>query len=605
MSSHKDYVLTREAATLPINRTENMMTIIQGAATRRIAPKDLVFDYVQVTDLSVALDDATLDGKLLIVSDAQEIDDAYIVNKNIWVTPTGRINVTSTNTCEFAPSSHLIAGSYQVFAGAGTVIGLRRTEPVWWGAVADDSTDDSAAINAAIACVTTNGGVVDFEAKVYRGNFTVRSAFLAKVIINLNGATLRPYADADVLTVDSAGTNNHVMYFEFGGGFMKNVDGFTSSSAIRIKGTDDNTFNDWHTYHHLKISEFKHGIHGSDRFNWLTFEEIDVMYSQDTGIYIESAYTMSINHFKKVRVGQSQKHGIHVKNTSGVESGLVWTFETCNFEGNGLTTTTPEISGMLFESCGIVDITSCYVENNGIGATDGKGCGIRIKGSYGHAFNIKNNLIWGSSYNIENTAVFASGCIKGNRFNGECHIAVGGSSDGIEIGENYGGTYNIEPDANGYYHVIFTSPAGWVPACPASGDTLWPKHQNVIEHASNTNDTLSTAADGMLGQLLYIEKTGGTGTLTISHGTSTNNFALKNGISTLLEKGDGILFRKGTTYWKEIMRTKTPVVATASLPAASADMNGTVLIEDAGSGNRNIILYAGGERFRIDGGTAF
>lgn len=47
------------------------------------------------------------------------------------------------------------------------------------------------------------------------------------------------------------------------------------------------------------------------------------------------------------------------------------------------------------------------------------------------------------------------------------------------------------------------------------------------------------------------------------------------------------------------------VVATASLPAAGASMNGVVLIEDNGTGDRNLIIYAGGQRFRIDGGAAF
>ncbi len=48
-----------------------------------------------------------------------------------------------------------------------------------------------------------------------------------------------------------------------------------------------------------------------------------------------------------------------------------------------------------------------------------------------------------------------------------------------------------------------------------------------------------------------------------------------------------------------------PVVATASLPAASTAMNGTMILEDAGAGDRNLIIYAGGQRFRIDGGAAF
>lgn len=49
----------------------------------------------------------------------------------------------------------------------------------------------------------------------------------------------------------------------------------------------------------------------------------------------------------------------------------------------------------------------------------------------------------------------------------------------------------------------------------------------------------------------------------------------------------------------------TRIVPTASLPAAAAAMNGHMLIEDAGAGNRNLIIYAGSERFRIDGGAAF
>ena len=50
---------------------------------------------------------------------------------------------------------------------------------------------------------------------------------------------------------------------------------------------------------------------------------------------------------------------------------------------------------------------------------------------------------------------------------------------------------------------------------------------------------------------------------------------------------------------------KGPVVATASLPAAGASMDGKYVIEDAGAGDRNLIIYAGGQRFRIDGGAAF
>ena len=46
-------------------------------------------------------------------------------------------------------------------------------------------------------------------------------------------------------------------------------------------------------------------------------------------------------------------------------------------------------------------------------------------------------------------------------------------------------------------------------------------------------------------------------------------------------------------------------VATADLPTAGATQNDRILIEDGGSGDRNLILYAQNQRFRIDGGAAF
>lgn len=49
----------------------------------------------------------------------------------------------------------------------------------------------------------------------------------------------------------------------------------------------------------------------------------------------------------------------------------------------------------------------------------------------------------------------------------------------------------------------------------------------------------------------------------------------------------------------------TPVV-TSSIPAAGPEMDGRLIVEKVGTRNkRNVIVYAGGQRFRLDGGTAF
>lgn len=49
----------------------------------------------------------------------------------------------------------------------------------------------------------------------------------------------------------------------------------------------------------------------------------------------------------------------------------------------------------------------------------------------------------------------------------------------------------------------------------------------------------------------------------------------------------------------------TPIIGSGSLPAAGAGENGKIFIEDNGTGDRNLVIYAGGQRFRIDGGAAF
>lgn len=89
---------------------------------------------------------------------------------------------------------------------------------------------------------------------------------------------------------------------------------------------------------------------------------------------------------------------------------------------------------------------------------------------------------------------------------------------------------------------------------------------------------------------------------------SSNDFVLLNitsGQWTVTDNGSTTnkLFHNGGLAGG--FTNNVPVVATASLPAAGASMDGTVLIENAGAGDRNVILYAEAQRFRIDGGTAF
>jgi hypothetical protein len=82
---------------------------------------------------------------------------------------------------------------------------------------------------------------------------------------------------------------------------------------------------------------------------------------------------------------------------------------------------------------------------------------------------------------------------------------------------------------------------------------------------------------------------------------TNNRGALFSDVAHVMKPSNGVLSILGRAVASGGVDTR--IVATASLPAASATMNGHILIEDAGAGDRNLIIYAGGERFRIDGGA--
>ncbi len=114
------------------------------------------------------------------------------------------------------------------------------------------------------------------------------------------------------------------------------------------------------------------------------------------------------------------------------------------------------------------------------------------------------------------------------------------------------------------------------------------------------NITLDTRAGGARTQRHGIAVNGGT-LLTLQDNLSRNNLT---GAYREISVPTYAL-RTGNLFDGVIDRVSVGIVATASLPASTTLQSGTVLIEDAGAGDRNLIIYASTERFRIDGGAPF
>lgn len=104
----------------------------------------------------------------------------------------------------------------------------------------------------------------------------------------------------------------------------------------------------------------------------------------------------------------------------------------------------------------------------------------------------------------------------------------------------------------------------------------------------------------------------------VSYVRTVNNYAISATSSTFTDNSTfgtkfgnrsvGGAFDFGGASFDDTFRTvdlRVLELAPGSLPAAGAAQDGRVIIEDNGAGDRNLIIYSGGQRFRIDGGAAF
>jgi len=71
----------------------------------------------------------------------------------------GNIQTTSGAAATFTGSFAANPG-VQIFSGAGAVYGIRHVYPEWWGAKADNTTDSTAAIQAALNCLANSASVL-------------------------------------------------------------------------------------------------------------------------------------------------------------------------------------------------------------------------------------------------------------------------------------------------------------------------------------------------------------------------------------------------------------------------------------------------------------
>lgn len=384
-----------------------------------------------------------------------------------WGASSPRLSVkggTIGNTTKFdlTGASVDFPGTDTVFAGTGRVLGLNEVRTGWFGLTSRSTpVDGSTAIQRSWDALPTYGGKLIFEPGEYWFNVIFENK--SQIEVDGGGAIFHPYSGSSAMITVRAltGHTQECMLKNFRG---VNQAGFTGSTAvgIMVSGVDDTKFNDFNSYYNITLDGFYNGIAVTHRAIWNTYEKIDIVNSLDIGFKVLTAYSFNANVFKQVRVASSQWHGMYIKHTAG--TAISNNFRDCNFEGNGVDATKLLNSGIYLENVESTTIDGGYLENNGVGAGDGMGAAIRIAGAYGMDISVRGSQAWGSTYALDNRSTLSQGRYESNRWgSGKVHIQLGTSSDNlIEIGPNYGGTYEIVNDANGNSHVNYSTKPGFL-----------------------------------------------------------------------------------------------------------------------------------------------
>ncbi len=123
-------------------------------------------------------------------------------------------------------------GLYQVFSGSGDIIGLKKLYPEWFGAVADGSTDDSAAINKTFISAES-GSTVYFSERLGYG---VASAVICESNVNIEMLSPIIYTGTNPITVLTIGT----------------IETYISNCILKLQ-VSRTTYSDWESENDIGI----------------------------------------------------------------------------------------------------------------------------------------------------------------------------------------------------------------------------------------------------------------------------------------------------------------------------------------------------------------
>lgn len=245
------------------------------------------YDSRADTDLATAVAAIGATETSLLISDSQAVTADLTIPSTLELVflRGGELNISATKTVTI--NGQINSGRFKIFTGSGAVAfgaGLFHTVfPEWWGALADDSTDNTTAIQAAMD-VHAEGGVVSFTEGVYRfTNLVINQAKLEPLILqgvggaffdgsNQSGTVLACVA-ASGTALSDANTNFHLTLKNF-----TMVD-LNNNADAGIKFTGNSSF---HVWENVNVYDFnKVNVYGVDLIDVNTVQMTDCEFGRN------------------------------------------------------------------------------------------------------------------------------------------------------------------------------------------------------------------------------------------------------------------------------------------------------------------------------------
>jgi len=119
----------------------------------RMSDTSIPYPWVEYDTLGDAIDTIGSNETEVHIYNQQNVTDDLTIPANVTLkfTQGGTLNISDTKTVTI--NGHVEAGLYHIFEGAGSVSfgagSVKEVYPEWWGAIADNSTDNVTALTSA------------------------------------------------------------------------------------------------------------------------------------------------------------------------------------------------------------------------------------------------------------------------------------------------------------------------------------------------------------------------------------------------------------------------------------------------------------------------